>query len=98
MMRTKHSVASFEAPFFLRSTGELQPAGDYAVDREEELVEQVSFPVWRRVATFIHLPAISVAGFVRQLAPIDPSELELAVVADRPAPAGLHASGTTAHV
>ena len=35
-----------------------QPAGDYRVDQDEELIEAFSRLAWRRVGAFIHLPAI----------------------------------------
>jgi hypothetical protein len=32
------------------------PAGDYRVVTDEELIEGVSFPVYRRVSTMIFIP------------------------------------------
>lgn len=36
------------------------PAGDYDIDHDEELIDGMSWLAWRRVATFIHLPARTV--------------------------------------
>jgi len=56
-----------------------QPPGEYLVDRDEEPVEIASHLAWRRVATFIHLPAISTKGSTQQMVPIDPALLDAAL-------------------
>ena len=57
--RTKRSIVHFPAPFALAGVDELLPAGDYAVDNDEEPIEGISWLAYHRVATFIHLPAIA---------------------------------------
>lgn len=84
MTRTTHFLASFDKPFFLKGTECVQPAGDYAVDQDEEQIEGPSSPVWLRTGTFIHLPAISAAQFSTQMVSIEPSELEAASLQGRP--------------
>ena len=60
------------------------PAGDYDIDHDEELIEGMSHIAWRRVATFIHLPARAVKNPpTRQLVAIDYLELETALKRDR---------------
>lgn len=82
-VRTTHSIAHFEAPFLLGGLGEAQPAGDYDIDHDEELIDGMSWLAWRRVATFIHLPARSVTGLVSQLVAVDHDELESALRRDQ---------------
>jgi hypothetical protein len=55
-MRTKRESVTFDRPFSLGAVDGLQPAGTYAVDIDEELMEGLSFLAYRRVATTIYLP------------------------------------------
>jgi hypothetical protein len=81
--RTKHTTVKFTAPFSLRGVDEIQPPGDYAIDDDEELIDGLSWLTYRRVATFIHLPAISSADRLnRQLVGIDYTGLEGALLED----------------
>ncbi|SMH38033.1 hypothetical protein [Azospirillum agricola] len=80
--RTSSRMVKFSHPFVLTGIDGVQPAGTYTVETDEELIEGLSFPVYRRVATVILLPA-PVGGPVRfQAATIDPVELEQAERAD----------------
>ncbi len=82
-IRTKHTTVTFTAPFALSGVDEIQPPGDYAIDEDEELIDGLSWLAYRRVATFIHLPAISsIDGRKNQLVGIDHSELEGALRED----------------
>jgi hypothetical protein len=54
------------------------PAGTYRVETDEELVQGVSFPVYRRVATVIFLPSRSAGATWIHAIDIDPLELEAA--------------------
>lgn len=55
--RTKHETVTFRHPFSLDGVSGVLPAGDYEVITDEELVEGLSFPVYRRVATMMMIPA-----------------------------------------
>lgn len=81
--RTKRSIVTFSAPFGLSGIDGMQPAGDYAVDHDEELIEGISRLAYRRAATFIHLPAIASRSLTSQLMAVDPAELEAALQQDR---------------
>lgn len=81
--RTKHSIVHFSAPFALRGVEEVQPPGDYAIDEDEDLIEGVSWLAYHRLATFIHLPAVSANSLTEQLVEIDFFELEAALQQDR---------------
>jgi hypothetical protein len=47
----------FSHPFELKGVDRILPAGDYQVVTDEELIEELSFLVYRRVATMIFVPA-----------------------------------------
>jgi hypothetical protein len=76
--RTKRSIVHFPAPFALAGVDGLLPAGDYAVDNDEEPIEGISWLAYHRVATFIHLPAIAATSRVRSMVAVDPAELDAA--------------------
>jgi hypothetical protein len=81
--RTTHTTVTFTAPFSLRGVDEIQPPGDYAIDEDEELVDGLSWITYRRVATYIHLPAVASTDRLKsQLVAIDHSELEAALRRD----------------
>jgi hypothetical protein len=82
---TKRSIAHFEAPFTLRALDKIQPAGDYEIDEDEEVIEGLSWLAYRRVATFIHIPARNSSQRNTQLVTIDYPELETALKKDQEA-------------
>ncbi len=51
--RTRREDIVFKRPFSLKGWAEPQPAGAYAMDIEEELIEGLSFPAYPRVSTMI---------------------------------------------
>ncbi|YBV95236.1 hypothetical protein M1D80_16550 [Phyllobacteriaceae bacterium JZ32] len=81
-IRTTQTVVRFSSPFLLPGFDAPQPAGDYRVDQDEELIEVFSRLAWRRVSAFIHLPAIGMNPQTHQMVPIDPAELEAALEKD----------------
>ena len=74
-MRTTREDVTFEYPFALLGADGLQPAGTYAVDVDEELIEGLSFLAYRRVATTIYLPLPHGGSGSLQAVRVDPSEL-----------------------
>jgi hypothetical protein len=58
---------------------EMQPAGTYTIETDEELLEGLSFPAYRRTATSIVLPPQPGSSIRGQIAPIDPGEVEAAL-------------------
>ena len=85
-MRTRSTTVTFTRPFLLRGIDGVQPAGTYTVETDEELLQALSFPAYRRVATLMFLPsppgsAASAAGLARVVT-IDPGELEAALARD----------------
>jgi hypothetical protein len=77
-VRTSHKTVTFIRPFSLSALDEVQAAGTYTVQTDEELLPGVSFPAWRRIATVIFLPSRPGGAFVEQMVSIDPLELEAA--------------------
>jgi hypothetical protein len=75
--RTSQKTVTFSRPFFLSGIGEVQPAGIYTVETEEEEIPNLSFSAYRRVATLIFLPAPG-GGTGERVANIDPVELQAA--------------------
>jgi hypothetical protein len=55
--RTKRVTLTFQHPFSVKGVDRRLAPGDYEVVTDEELIEELSFPVYRRVATMILLPA-----------------------------------------
>jgi hypothetical protein len=56
MTRTKRRTLTFKRPFTLTGVERQLPAGAYELVTDEELMEELSFPVYRRVATWIMAP------------------------------------------
>jgi hypothetical protein len=61
-----------------------RPAGSYTVETDEELLEGLSFPAYRRTATYIVLPGPSRSMIRAEIVRVDPFELEAAL--DKVAP------------
>ncbi len=81
LSRTRREDMVFRHPFSLKGWAEPQPAGTYAVETEEELIEGLSFPAYRRVSTTITRRPTR-AGALVQAIPVDPRELAEAQAAD----------------
>lgn len=77
--RTTVKTVTMTRPFTVQGLDEKQPPGTYVVETDEELIESLSFPVYRRTATWIRLPQHPGCPGVAQLALIDPDELDEAV-------------------
>jgi hypothetical protein len=96
--RTTTKTVTFQRPFVLTGFEELQGAGTYTVDTEEEQITSVSFPAWRRISTVIRLNRAGATECVS----IDPVELHEALMRDgaqeNPAhPSSLSAGETRRH-
>lgn len=73
--RTSRRVITFSRPFTLSGIDGVQPAGSYTVETDEELVDGLSFPVYRRLSTIIVLPGRPGEIFSSQAVTVDPEEL-----------------------
>ncbi len=82
--RTSSKTATFAHPFLLKGVDRIVAAGDYRVVTDEELIQELSFPVYRRVATMIFVPAAS--GHAFEMVAIDPRDLQEAQERDAELP------------
>ena len=73
-MRTKSKTVTFRRPFRLKGVDRMLPPADYRVVTDEELIEGLSFPAYRRISTMIFVPAPS--GSAVEMATVDPLDLE----------------------
>jgi len=55
-MRTRRETVTFKHPVRINGIERLLPAGAYEVVTDEEMIEGLSFPSFRRVATMIMVP------------------------------------------
>jgi hypothetical protein len=78
MTRTKRETLKFIHPFFLKGVDRTLPPGEYQVVTDEELIEGLSFPVYRRIATMIFVPAQSYRGSSIEMVTVDPLDLQAA--------------------
>ena len=84
-VRTSRKTVTFTRPFSLSGI-EVQPAGTYTVETDEELLPGLSFPAYRRIASLIFLRSRGGGPVVEEVASVDPLELQAAQERD----AGLH--------
>ena len=82
-IRTSTKIVTFKRPFILGGFNEVLPAGAYSVETDEEPIEGISFLVYRRIMTLIHLPARSGNPGLTRTLTIDPNELEEALMRDQ---------------
>jgi hypothetical protein len=80
--RSRSKALMFNKPFLLEGVDRVLPERDYRVVPEEELMEEISFPVYRRVSTVIFVPAPTHGAFSIEIATIDPLDLHAALDRD----------------
>ncbi len=84
MTARSHSTSVvFNHSFELKGVDRILPPGDYRIVTDEELIEELSFPVYRRMATMIFVPAASHRASSVEMVTIDPQELQAAQERDR---------------
>ena len=81
-IRTSRKTLVFGSPFRLAGYGEDLPAGEYVVETDEELVAGVSFPVYRRTRTILHLAARNGNPNLTREVSVDGAELDAAFTRD----------------
>ncbi|WP_026606787.1 hypothetical protein [Methylocapsa acidiphila] len=81
-VRTTETTVTFKRPFTLPSVDGPQPAGTYRLVLDEEEILGISFLAFRRMATMLHTPAISVSGGPDQVFALTSTELATALEAD----------------
>lgn len=88
--RTRHSIVNFSHSFFLSGIDEVQPAGEYDIAEDDEIIEGLTWIAWQRVAAFICLPLPKLGSNSRQMVPIDYAELNAALELDRERASGFN--------
>jgi hypothetical protein len=91
IMRTRNTLVVFSHPFELKGVDRTLPPGEYQVVTDEQLIEELSFPVYRRVSTMIFVPGQSHASSV-EMVTIDPRDLQAAQARDKAMPPCLPAT------
>ena len=81
IVRTTSKTVTFMHPFSLSGTDEVQPAGTYTVETDEELLQASSIPAYRRIATLIRL-ARTTGTVQTQIVQTNPVELAGALARD----------------
>ena len=72
--RTVRKIVTFSNPFSLKGVGRILPAGNYKIITDEEMIEGLSFPVYRRIATMILVPTIMSGIEMLSVDPVDLAE------------------------
>lgn len=80
--RTTEHLVTFRAGFVLAGCDGPLPAGTYRVVVDEQEIDGVSVLAYQRIATRIHVPAVSVVSATREVHDVDPDELARALEAD----------------
>ena len=80
-VRTTSETVTFRHPFNLTGTDEVQPAGTYTVETDEELLQPSSMPAYRRIATLMRLTRTT-GAVLTQIVETNPAELAGALARD----------------
>jgi hypothetical protein len=81
-MRTTSRTVTFIHPFNLSGMDKEQAAGTYTVETDEELLQTLSLPAYKRISTLMRLPARPRSTMVTQIVEINPLELAAALARD----------------
>jgi hypothetical protein len=81
--RSTRRTVTFARPFVLDGFDQELPAGKYVVETDEELLQGLSFPVYRRVSTTFYVDVLPGRPGQREAWQIDPEALDAALIRDR---------------
>lgn len=81
-LRTTTQAIAFPRAFSLAGVEAKQPAGVYPVETDEELIEGLSFPAYRRVCMRIRLSESAAQPGIVETVVVNPAEIE-AILADK---------------
>ena len=85
-MRSRREAITFLHPFRIKGIDRLLPPGAYQVITDEEMIEGLSFPAFRRVATMIMVPAAPPRSSTMEMISIGSVDLSDAQRIDASAP------------
>lgn len=83
MQRTNTTIVTFKYPFKLGNEDEAYPAGTYSIETDEELLQDVSFPAYRRTATTMQRISDDAPAYLMPVETINPLHLEAAILLDK---------------
>ena len=83
LTRTREKIWTFNNPFRLSAVDRMLPPGSYRVVTDEELIDGISFPAYRRVAPTIFVP-VAPGASSGEMVTIDPLDLQAALDRDAP--------------
>jgi hypothetical protein len=81
-VRTTSRTVTFIHPFNLSGTDEVQPAGTYTVETNEELLQTSSLAAYRRIAMLMRLQARTTGTVLTQVVETNPVELAAVLARD----------------
>jgi hypothetical protein len=84
--RSRREMVHFKHPFRIRGIDRLLPPGGYEVVTDEEMIEGLSFPSFRRVATMIMVPGAPPRQLMTEMISISSVDLSDAQRIDASAP------------
>lgn len=76
--RTTSRTVTFRRPFLLEGFQNVEPAGVYTVDTEEEQIDSVMVPAWRRISSVMQVQAMGAMEY----RPVDSEALHEALMRD----------------
>jgi hypothetical protein len=80
--RSTRKLLTFRYSFSLKGVDRLLPAGDYQVITDEAVIEDLSFPVYRRTSTMILAPSSPHEPTSIEMLTVDPDDLKQAHLRD----------------
>jgi len=83
LTRPKRVTLTFQHPFWLKGVDRRLAAGQYEVVTDEELIGELMFPIYRRVASLIFVPADAYEPSSVEMVNVDQTELAAAHERDR---------------
>jgi hypothetical protein len=66
-VRSRREVLHFRHPFHIKGIDRQLAPGDYEVITDEEMIEGLSFPGFRRIATMIMVPGAPPRGSIMEM-------------------------------
>jgi len=81
-VRTTSKTVTFTHPFNLSGMEEMQPAGTYTVETDEELLQTSSIPAYRRISTLMRLTTRPRGTALTQIVEVNPLELAAVLARD----------------
>ncbi len=81
--RTRTELVTFSNSFRIAGLDDQLPAGTYEIEIDEERLEGVSFPVYRRVLALLHLGSSPLSPGTIRTVSVDPQALDNAIAHDR---------------